>query len=253
MPTPSLRELQGAFWRSIARAPGDAPLPEPVLLEAVPPTPTLTSAERVHVYAGMYLWRVVEALREDFGKLAAALGDEGFAHLVRDYVAVHPSTEPSIRHIGRALPDFLAGREPPFLADLARLEMARLDVFDAPDAAPLTAADLRRVAPEEWPALRFALVPACARLVTDWPVHRLWTDAAAPLAAARTALRVWREGFVVYHTAMDPVEEAALERLAAGETFATVCEAFDGPAEAGAMLLRWIADGVIASLASRKG
>ena len=110
MPTPSLRELQGAFWRSIARAPGDAPLPEPVLLEAVPPTPTLTSAERVHVYAGMYLWRVVEALREDFGKLTAALGDEGFAHLVRDYVAVHPSTEPSIRHIGRALPDFLTGR-----------------------------------------------------------------------------------------------------------------------------------------------
>src|SRR5207253_769134 len=156
----------------------------------------------------------------------------GFADLARGYVAAHPSTEPSIRHLGRALPAFLAGYQPAYLVDLARLEWTRLEVFDAPDATPLTAADLRRIAPEDWPGLRFTLVPACARLVTRWPVHRLWDDAAAPLAPARTALRVWREGFLVYHTAMDPAEEAALDRLVAGEPFAAVCEGFDDPAEA---------------------
>lgn len=246
MAPPSLRELQRAFWRSIAREPGAAPVPDRVLLETVPPTPTLAPAERVHIYTGMYLWRIVDALREDFPKLASVVGADGFADLVRDYVAVHPSTEPSIRHLGRALPDFLAAREPAYLTDLARLEWTRLEVFDAPDATPLTAADLRRVGAEDWPGLRFALVPACARLVTRWPVHQLWADGEARLAPARTALRVWREGFLVYHTAMDAAEEAALDRLAAGESFAAVCESFDDPAEAGALLLRWVEDGIIA-------
>src|SRR5439155_929151 len=90
-------------------------------------------------------WRLVDALREDFPKLATVLGDGGFADLVRGYIRAHPSTAPSIRHLGRALPDFLAGYQPAYLADLARLEWTRLQVFDAPDATPLTAGDLRRI------------------------------------------------------------------------------------------------------------
>ena len=246
MPTPSLRELQRAFWRSIASQPGAAAVAERVLLETVRPTPTLAPAERVHIYAGMYFWRIVEALREDFPKVATVLGADGFAELVRGYIAAHPSTEPSIRHVGRALPDFLGGYQPAYLADLARLESMRLHVFDAPDAAPLTAADLRRVAVEEWPDLRFTVVPACAHLVTAWPVHRLWADPTTALAPARSALRVWREGFIVFHVAMDPVEEQAFDRLVAGEAFAAICEGFDDPAAAAALLLRWVEDGIIA-------
>jgi hypothetical protein len=246
VPTPSLRELQGAFWRSIAREPGDASPPDPVLLETVPATPMLAPAARVQVYATMYFWRLVETLREDFSKVAAALGEEGFPALMREYLARHPSTEPSIRHLGRALPDFLAGREPAYLADLARLEWARLEVFDAPDATPLGVADLRRVAPKDWPGLRFTLVPACTRLVTTWAVHRLWADGPALVVPGRTALRVWRESFRVYQTAMAPAEEAALAHLLAGEPFASICEAFDDPAEAGGLLLRWVEDGIIA-------
>src|SRR5207249_2583330 len=140
VPTPSLRELQRAFWRSIASQPGAAAVLERVLLETVRPTPTLAPAERVHIYAGMYFWRIVEALREDFPKVATVLGADGFAELVRGYIAAHPSTEPSIRHVGHALPDFLGGYQPAYLADLARLESTRLHVFDAPDAAPVTAA-----------------------------------------------------------------------------------------------------------------
>ena len=246
MPGPALRELQAAFWRSIAQEPGAAPVPDAVLLETVPPTSTLGPAERVHVYAGMYFWRIVEALREDFPKVAAVLGDDGFADLVREYIAAHPSTEPSIRHVGQALPDFLSGRRPAYLADLARLEWTRLQVFDAPDARPLPGADLRRIPAEEWPGLRFTLVPACARLVTAWPVHHLWEDSTRALGPTRTALRVWREGFMVYHTAMQPEEERALDRLVEGEPFAAICEGFDDAAGAAALLLRWIEDGIIA-------
>src|SRR5207244_2774519 len=43
-----------------------------------------------------------------------------------------------------------------------------------------------------------------------------------------------------------PRVDAALERLAAGEPFAAIGEGFDAPAEAAALLLRWIEDGIIA-------
>src|SRR5207302_663705 len=153
-----------------------------------------------------------------------------FADVVRAYLARHPSTEPSVRHLGRALSGFLAGVEPAWLADLARLEWARLEVFDAPDASPLTLDDLRAVPPEEWPDLRFAPLPALARVVADWPVHELWSDPSRPVAPVRTALRVWRDGFLVYQAPMDAVEEAGFGHLLAGAPFAALCETVGDPA-----------------------
>ncbi len=245
MAGPALRDLQAAFWRSIATDPGGS-VPDPVLARVVADRGRLSVAERVGIYAGMYLSRLVEALREDFPQVARTLGEEAFADVVRDYLARHPSTEPSVRHVGRALPAFLAGGEPAWLADLARLEWARLDVFDSPDAMPLVLDELKRVPPAEWPALRFATVPAFLHLVTAWPVHELFSDAAAALAPRRTALRVWRQGFLVFQAPMERPEEAALDRLVAGETFAALCEAVEDPAAAAALLLRWIEDGILA-------
>jgi hypothetical protein len=193
----------------------------------------------------MYRWRLVDALAEDFPKVAATLGVDEFADVVRAYLARHPSTAPSIRHVGRALPEFLAGREPAWLADLARLEWTRLDVFDAPDAVPLRLDDLRAVPVERWPDLRFAAVPGFARLVTAWPVHELWADAPPALGPRATVLRVWRDGFLVYQAAMDPAEDAALAALVGGEPFAAVCEVVGDPASAAALLLRWIEDGIV--------
>jgi hypothetical protein len=242
---PDLRELQRAFWRALATRPGIEGPDVPELAAVVRSTERLSAAERVGIYADMYFWRIVEALREDFPKVAAVVGAEAFADLVRDYLAAHPSTAPSIRHVGGALPAFLTGRAPAYLADLARLEWARLDVFDSPDVAPLTLDELRAVPPADWPALRLALVPACTRIILDWPVHRLWADPETGLMAERTALRVWREDFVVSQSVMDEGEAGALERLAAGEPFGAVCEGFTDPAEAGAVLLRWIEDGIL--------
>jgi hypothetical protein len=241
---PALRDLQAAFWRSIAAMPGTA-TPDPELLRVVRPGNRLSAADRVDVYAGMYVWRLVEALAEDFPKVAAGLGPEAFGDIVREYLAAHPSTEPSVRQLGRSLPAFLAGREPGWLADLARLEWTRLEVFDAPDAAPVSLEELRRVPPEEWPELRLASVPALACLVTAWPVHELWADPSRAVEPARTALRVWRDGFLVYQAPMDGAEEAALASLVAGEPFAAVCEAVGDPADAAGLLLRWIADGIV--------
>jgi len=243
MAGPALRELQAAFWRSIASRPGDG-APEAELLRVVLGG-RLAPPDRVAVYAGMYLWRLVDALAEDFPQVAEALGRERFADVVRAYLARHPSTEPSVRHLGRAFAASLVGAEPAWLADLARLEWARLDVFDAPDASPLTLDALLGVPAEEWPELRLTPVPALVRLVAEWPVHELWSNPSSPAVAARTALRVWRDGFLVYQAPMDATEDAALGHLFSGDPFAALCETVGDPAEAASLLLRWIADGIV--------
>jgi hypothetical protein len=245
---PALRDLQAAFWRALGHG-ADASGPE--LLAAIAARPPLAPADRLDIYAGMYFHRLLEVLREDFPRVAALVGDERFEELTRAYLARHPSVHPSVRHVGGRFAAFLVGEAvPPWAPDLARLEWARLEVFDAPDAPVLTLDDLRAHAADAWPALRFETVPALVVLETAWPVHRLWpADAdATGVAPARTALRVWRDRFLVYQTAMDTGEERALAAFRAGEPFAAVCEAFDAPAVAGATLLRWIEDGIVAAV-----
>jgi hypothetical protein len=248
--TLSLRELQQSFWRAVAGLPGAA-TPGAGLVALVGDVPPLAPAERLQIYAGMYLHRILDVLRDDFPRLTSLIGDQAFHELVRAYLADHPSTHPSLRHVGDALPTFLGDHAPlalPWAADLARLERARSDVFDAADAVVLGIDDLRLLAPADWPALRFRPVPALRTLTTAWPVHRLWADAGAAeaIAPALTTLRVWRSDRVVYHAVMDARETQALAAVTAGESFAAVCEAFDDAAAAGAQLLRWLEDGILA-------
>jgi hypothetical protein len=247
MPAPPLREIQAAFWRGLT----DPDRPAGIL-PLVRPEGPISPEKRFDIYAGMYRARLVDALREDFSRVAAALGDEGFTDLVHAYVAAHPSSHPSLVHLGAGLPAFIAeGRVsgvPGFLADLARLEWARIEVFGAPDGLPLSLGELRAVPVDAWPALRFSLVPAARLLELAWPVHELWVDAgrSGTLRPRKVALRVWRDGFVVYQAPMASAEDRALARLVAGEPFGEVCEAFESPEEAAGQLLRWVADGLLA-------
>jgi hypothetical protein len=254
MSAPALRDVQASFWRSLHSGEADE-----ALVRVVLPSPSLEPAARIDVYQEMYFWRLYEVLREDFPKTHEAL-DEEFEPLVRGYLARHPSAHPSVRHLGDRLADFLetdaAARPRPWLADLAHLERARTDAFDAPDATPLVANDLGVVAPEDWASLRFRLVPALDVLRSRWPVHDVWSAPRTAPGMQPTVVRVWRQDFVVFHAPMDAVEEMAFAALRAGLPFAAVCEAVaehvpeeDAAAEAGALLARWIADGLVAGIA----
>ena len=264
MPAPALRELQGAFWRHLAGAPGDGtgrPI-APALQQVLVGSEALPAAARLAIYERMYFWRLLDVLREDHPRTAAVLGDDAFRTLVQAYLGRHPSEHPSVANVGRALAPFLAANPPadapPWTADLARLEWARREVFDAADAPALGLDTLRALAPERWPETRFAVVPALTRLVVGWPVQRAWAaapdDTAIVLPAERTALRIWRSGFAVYHAAISAREEAALASIIAGAPFAVVCDAFadlpeeQAAAEAAALLVAWVEDGMVCSL-----
>jgi hypothetical protein len=235
---PDLRGVQELFWKLITApegvAQGAAELRREGVLESddlsflVRPHRALDSTDRLDIYADMYFHRLRDCLAEDYPVLRARLGHARFHNLVTDYLLAHPSTHFSLRELGRALPDFLAShaleREYPTLADLARLEWARVDVFDDADAAPLSREEILERGAAAAEGFRLVLVPAARLLRVDASVLPLWKQLDAGESAASAALprgescavRVWRKGFSIFHTSMQPDEEHCLAALAAG-------------------------------------
>jgi hypothetical protein len=257
-----LRELQSHFFRAIACEPGKSHGFDPILVRTVQERGPLSAEERVNIYAQMYVARLLDALYEDFPRVAAYLGFERFRDLVRAYLKEHPSTHPSLRYIGRHFANFLDTQPEirealPFLFDLARLEWTRLEIFDAPDAEPLQLQHLQHIPPEEWPALQFQVIPACRMLHSTWPIHEIWAAAQEEpqpeqVRPRETAVRIWRQEFAVYHVSMDTVEQRALEHVQQGKPFADICAALesffppeDAAREVGSLLVRWIEDGLL--------
>ena len=183
-----LRSTQELFWTLITAPEGVCTAVEDLgrrgLLEAraiddvFKGDGDLPAVERLDIYANMYFYRLLDCLAEDFPKVLAAVGPERFHNLITDYLLAHPSEHPSLRYLGRRLPGFIAGHplaaEHPWLADLARLDWARADLFDAADATPLSRDALARLPQERAGEARFTIVPAFALLRFDHDVVRFW-------------------------------------------------------------------------------
>jgi hypothetical protein len=256
VPTPSLHEIQRLFWESVAVRPGRDSI-APALVRLVRGADDSDRKTRIRVYSDAYYLRLRDVLREDFPKVTALLGDR-FDEVVAGYLETFPSEQPSVRHLGRALAEFLQSREdiPKCLADLAELEWARVEVFDAPDAECATIDELASIPPSTWPSLHFSTIPAIQTLRAQYPVHQLWSTSESPdVSPTETALRIWRKNdFLVLHAPMDERESAALHKLISGETFAAICETFadlpemNAAREATGLLARWLEDGIIARI-----
>jgi hypothetical protein len=161
----------------VHRGPVAAALAEPEAASLVPPerlsavllpSAGLSAAERIAIYQGMYPLRMAEALQSDYPGLAHFLGEQRWARLVREYVSDHPSRSYTLNVLGRYLPDWLGTHGPRrrrgFCHDLARLEWAVVEAFDADESPRLAPGAIESLPPDAWAAAR--LVPsACVRLV----------------------------------------------------------------------------------------
>jgi hypothetical protein len=255
-----LGELQALLARAI-EAPGTV---EPGLLErSISERAPLHAAARTDIYAEMYRFRLADALRADFPRVARLLGDEGFFAMAQAYAAQHPSASSDIGQFGRHLADFLSENPGPRgdESDLARLEWALAQAFTARDTEPVQQDALGQLG-EQAVGARLHFVPAFMSLVLGHDVLHLWArlDAADTVdelpevdeAAVRVA--VWRQGFTVLHRAMAPEEAEALERAQGGATLAEVCEAFttvqDAQRAAFRTLGAWFSSGWVARVES---
>ncbi|MGE5346135.1 MAG: putative DNA-binding domain-containing protein [Acidithiobacillales bacterium] len=222
-PGETRRAASAAARRELAGA-----SPESALL----PSRRLTGVERLGIYQGMYLLRMRDALAGDYPGLARALGDGLFSEFVRAYVQRHPSRSYTLNRLGDDVPSYLArtrrfphGR---FLADLARLELAVTEVFDA--EAP---AAVRRIRPARvGERTTFRPSPTLRFLSFRYPVGsyldavREGRSPAIP-RPARTRIAIWRNGTSVRRLDVTPGADALLRRLAAGRALGDALRSLD--------------------------
>lgn len=231
----------------------------------------LGAEQRVGVYASAYFERIRGVLEEDFPGLRAALGEAAFRDLATSYLAVHPPRHFSLRYAGARLTGFLEthAAAAPFrrrfgwCADLAGLEWALAEAFDARDSGTARRADLAPVAPERWAELELQLTPSVQLIDALWavqPMRRLYEAdelderSASETRAKRAAICVWRDRERVFHRELDASEEAALRRALHGCRFGEICELAEqrlgeqrAVAAAAGWLASWLDDGLLAS------
>jgi hypothetical protein len=253
----SLKELQDEFQRGILAG-------DDTILAEVNDSAKEQRSVLFGVYRNAYVARLAEILGEDYEQVHAYLGDQGFARLVKAYIAANPSDQRSARWFGRHLPAYVrssaAYTEHPEVAELAELEKALADAFDGADAKPVALADLAQLDPEVWPRLIFQPVPTAARLTFMTNAAEIWTalknesapPKPVPLAEPQAVL-VWRQDFMARFRAV-PIEEAMMwDEAVKGVRFGVLCEmiaTFAGENEAelraASYLKGWVDTGMLA-------
>jgi len=227
-----LAEIQRLFYQLAARAPGSEAIDPAALLVG---TRALDAKARVGIYADMFIWRQIDALRDDFPKLALLLGDGPFYVMGEDYLRAYPSRHASLSELGRELPAFLRGwageGSRGDLADLAALEWARAKIFEEANVEAAPPERLRAIAGDELPQLRLGFVPALRVLPLEHDLDALWQALeegapAGPPLPRRETVAIWRKDFEVLHASLDGDEARALALAMSREPLGIVCEAF---------------------------
>lgn len=232
--------------RKRAWGPGSTASPPRLARGSVPPDDGVTSSTWLQV-----------AIRARFPKLAAALGDRGFATMLAAFMDSAPESQRSLSATDAALPRYLAEScgYPVWYAELAALDRAHIHVLHAPRVDVLS----RRALCNE---CDLKLIPAHAIVSLTTTVDELWStldDAAAEHTRARASwpraldwprtVLIWRkEGASLAERTLDPDEAAALRAAVRGTSLVELAAGLGGVnphARALDVVLRWIDDGVL--------
>jgi hypothetical protein len=190
--------------------------------------------------------------------LRKLLGEANFRGLAGLFLRRHPPQSPLLMHYGAPMPAFLESFGPlkhlPYLADVARLELALRAAYHAADASPVDPATLGALSPEALTAARLRLAPSVKVLSSAWPILGIWrrnTEADAPKPDIRPEdVLVVRPEFDPIAVLLPPGGAVFVTALMDGQT---VGEALDHGSshegfDLGAILSALIANGAIVSL-----
>jgi hypothetical protein len=233
----SLRELQLWFQEQLA-GPNARPVRPPAVRadaeRVVKPSDRLTAPQRLTIYTEMYFLRLFDVMGEDFPTARELLGEAEWSEVVRGYLTAHPSRSWTLNNLGARFAAYLAGRDDlarhALLADVARIERAMTEVFDAPNGPVLSATAFAAVPAEQWGQAVLQLQRACVLMAFDHPVTPILNavrhgEPLPPLEPAPHWVVVYRKDGRSWRRPLTEPMFAALGALAAGKPVPAALEA----------------------------
>ena len=254
----SLTQLQERIQSAIL----DAQPPNREALDAIRDSRRADRRDLFLVYHEGYRRRLAEFISNDYPTLREHLGDECFGSLVEAYIGCMPSRNRNARWYASRLPDFMESRDQwrhdRLACDLARLELALLDAFDAADADAIGVDALSEIPESDWPTLQLHFHPSLRILDLGAGAaarYAFLNDNAKempPLGDGRERIGVWRFEGDVFHRTLDADENLALANLLHGASFAGACAEVaasnaDGDivARVAGFMVQWFSEGMV--------
>lgn len=202
-----------------------------VVAEAI--VPRGTPLRNVALYRRLIRTNYTQVLSVTFSVLRRLVGPRYFDILARGYLKKYPSTSGDLFPYGRHLPVLLLELQVPrLLVELARLEWACHEAYQAADSLPLSAAQLRAITSVDPSRVTVQFHAAVRLLSFPFPVHRVWlalqpeapTDEVVdlPLPEEETGIIVTRGDGKVQVTPLARVDYLLLEAMARGADLASV-------------------------------
>ena len=222
---PQLHEIQQAFSKAIVEGKYHA-------VTAAMAGDGL-ALRRVALYRRLIRNNYVQALKITYPVLHRLVGDRSFVILARAYLKKYPSTSGDLFPHGCHLPAFLSELQlSPLLIELARLEWACHEVYQAADSQPLSYDQLQALASVDPSQVTFQFHAAARLLSFPIPVHRAWLalqpEAPAdevvdlPLPEEETGVVVTRGEGKVQVTSLARTDFLLLEAMSRGVDAASV-------------------------------
>lgn len=195
----------------------------------------LSPAEQLEIYREQFWLRHTSSLVEDFPGLGGILGQADWEKLVEQYLRAVAPTSFTLRDLGDQLPQII--EEATWLPhqalclDMARLELAYIEVFDAPDSPPLVPERLASIPEERLGDALLVVAPSVRLLSLSYPVadlrRKLRADADAPVAIPAEQhhkLVVYRRDLRLWDMPLSEVAFAFLTALSQGKPLAAAAE-----------------------------
>lgn len=136
------------------------------------------------VAAGLMVYRnnvraaYLRVLSETFPVVQKLVGEEFFRYMAHEYFHAHPPSSRLVIQYGEALPEFIERFEPvsrlPYLADVARLELAWLSAYHAAEADAVTEANVFALIESVPDSVKFSVHPSARLLSSQYPFHTIW-------------------------------------------------------------------------------
>lgn len=139
---------------------------------------------RFAVHRNNVVFSLIEALADTFPVAQRVVGVESFRRMAAMYVRRHPPRSCVLAQYGEDFPDFIVdfvthfapARELPYLADLCRIEVARVRAYHAADIDPVgpNAVNAALACGEGIADITLSLHPSLSIVASDYAVASLW-------------------------------------------------------------------------------
>ncbi len=227
----------------------------------------LSPAEQLEIYREQFWLRHTSSLVEDFPGLGGILGQSDWEKLAEEYLSRVAPSSYTLRDLGFGLPEIIEQAawlpHQALCLDMARLELAYVEVFDAPDSLPVAPARLASIPEESFAEARLVIAPCVRLLSLRYPVadlrRRLRVESDEPVAIPEEQpqqLVVYRRELRLWDMPVSRVAFSFLAALTAGKSLGAAAElaAISPEAEAelagsiGAWLNEWTAKGLVSDV-----